>query len=62
MSPETIMEILKSTIELAGDEYASATKNNRVDRRRARIAKKKNIYLQLITRYNEDCEEILEKA
>ncbi|CAD8192129.1 unnamed protein product [Paramecium pentaurelia] len=62
LEPQTIVDILQYTIEVAGDEYIRITLANRKQRRNYKSNQQLNQYKQYILKYNEDTEELLEKS
>lgn len=62
LEPSTIIEILHNTMELAVDEYVSATLKNRKARRKQRRETNWKAYKATIIRYYEEIEEIIERA
>ncbi|CAD8114803.1 unnamed protein product [Paramecium sonneborni] len=62
LEPQTIVDILQYTIEIAGDEYIRITLANRKQRRNYKQNSQLNLYKQYILKYNEDIEELLEKS
>ncbi|CAD8050165.1 unnamed protein product [Paramecium sonneborni] len=62
LEPQTIVDILQNTIELAGDEFIRMTMRNRAQRRQFRENSKLNQYRYQIIKYNQDLEELLEKS
>ncbi|CAK70484.1 unnamed protein product (macronuclear) [Paramecium tetraurelia] len=62
LEPQTIVDILQYTIDVAGDEYIRITLVNRKQRRTYKSNSQLNLYKQQILKYNEDIEELLEKS
>lgn len=62
LEPQTIVDILQNTVELAVDDYVSATIKNRQIRRNFKRHGKVNNYQSTIIKYNDEIEEILERA